>query len=198
MWTIRQTTEPSYEPVTLERARQHLRLVSTGSTASHPDDDLVNDYIAAARAMAEQFTDRIIVQRELELRATAFAKYMTLPVAPVVSIDSIAYTDTDGASQTLSASDYVVDLNREPAQLYIEDPPDIEDDSRIVFTVTAGYRSNNSPADADLIPQTIKQAILMLVGHFYENREAVSADYQAAQVPMAFKDLLWPYRMAGV
>lgn len=196
MWTIRQTTEPSYEPVTLERARQHLRLVATGSPESHPDDDLVNDYITAARVMAEQFTDRIIVQREYDLRATAFAHYMTLPVAPVVSIDSIEYTDTDGASQTFT--DYVVDLNREPARLYIEDPPSIEDDSRIVLTVTAGYRSGESPPGADLVPQTIKQAILMLVGHFYENRETVNIGNITSKVPMAFEALLWPHRLAGV
>ena len=196
MWTIRQTTEPTYEPVTLERARQHLRLFATGSPEAHPDDDLVSDYITASRVMAEQFTDRIIVQRQIELRAKWLSRFMTLPVTPVVSIDSIDYTDTEGNAQTLS--DYVVDLNQEPATLYIENPPSIQDDSRIVFTVTAGYRSGDSPASADLIPQTIKQAILMLVGHFYENRESVVTGVQSMKVPMAFEALLWPHRIAGV
>lgn len=196
MWTIRQTTEPAYEPVTLERARQHLRLVATGSTESHPDDDLVSDYITAARVMAEKFTDRYIVQREMELRADRFSTRMTLPVAPVVSIDSIEYTDTDGASQTFT--DYTVDLNAEPATIKIDSPPDIEEDTKVVITVTAGYRSGESPASADLVPQTIKQAILMLVGHFYENRETVNIGNITSKVPMAFEALLWPHRLAGV
>jgi len=194
VWTIRQTTEPAYEPVTMERARQHLRLFA--DDGSHPDDDLVSDYITAARVMAEQFTDRYIVQRALELRADRFSMRMTLPVAPVVSIDSIEYTDTDGASQTFT--DYTVDLNAEPATIKIDNPPDIEEGTKVVITVTAGYRSSESPASADLVPQTIKQAILMLVGHFYENREDVVVGTITAKVPMAFEALLWPHRITGV
>lgn len=196
MWTIRQTTEPDYEPVTLERARQHLYLTASGSPATHPDDDLVESYIAAARVTAEKFTDRIFPQRTFELRARSFAKSMTLPIAPVQSIDSIEYTDTDGNSQTFT--DYTVDLYADPATIEIGELPSIEEGSRIVVTVTAGYPSGNSPPDADEIPQPVKHAILMLVGHFYENRASVVVDGTASSVPMAFHDLLWPYRMAGV
>lgn len=196
MWTIRQTSEPSYEPVSLEAARGHLYLTASGSPATHPDDSLVESYIEAARMAAEKFTDRVLPQRTFELRAKAFDKEMTLPIAPVQSIDSIEYTDTDGNSQTFT--DYTVDLNAEPAIIEIDEPPTIQEGSRLVVTVTAGYGSSNSPADADLIPQAMKQAILMLVGHFYENRTSAVVGETVSSVPMAFRDLLWPYRLAGV
>lgn len=46
---------------------------------------------------------------------------------------------------------------------------------------------------AEAMPPAVAQAVLLLVGHFYEHREAVS-DKQTAVVPMAFEYLLWPHR----
>ncbi|MGL5344882.1 MAG: head-tail connector protein [Plesiomonas sp.] len=44
-----------------------------------------------------------------------------------------------------------------------------------------------------LISADIKLAMLMLIGHWYSNRESV-ADYEKSEVPMAFRFLVDPYR----
>ncbi|WP_243667487.1 head-tail connector protein [Sinorhizobium medicae] len=43
------------------------------------------------------------------------------------------------------------------------------------------------------VPASIKHAALLLIGHFYNNREAVSAE-RLANVPMAFDMLIAPFR----
>nr|WP_278995902.1 head-tail connector protein [Plesiomonas shigelloides] len=48
-----------------------------------------------------------------------------------------------------------------------------------------------------LITDDIKLAILLMVGHWYTNREAVS-DYEKAEVPMSFRFLTDPYRWINV
>lgn len=45
----------------------------------------------------------------------------------------------------------------------------------------------------------VQQAVLLLVGHWYDNREAVNNDYQTPQsIPFGFEALLQPYRNLGV
>lgn len=45
----------------------------------------------------------------------------------------------------------------------------------------------------------VQQAVLLLVGHWYDNREAVNNDYQTPQsTPFGFEALLQPYRNLGV
>lgn len=44
---------------------------------------------------------------------------------------------------------------------------------------------------------SIDQAMLLLVGHWYANREAVS-DTQMSEVPLGVNHLLQPYRRMGV
>lgn len=45
----------------------------------------------------------------------------------------------------------------------------------------------------------VQQAVLLLVGHWYDNREAVNNDYQTPQsISFGFEALLQPYRNLGV
>lgn len=41
------------------------------------------------------------------------------------------------------------------------------------------------------VTKDVEQAILLLVGHWYTNREAVVVGLSAASVPMAVESLLW-------
>ena len=61
---------------------------------------------------------------------------------------------------------------------------------RIQFT--AGYN------DIANVPQMVKQAILLLVGHWYENREATLAGTISREIEFAVHALLWPERVVPV
>jgi len=171
---------------------------------SHPDDDLIELYIDAATGAAEDYLQRYLAQRTIRLKRDDFPTedadgevIINLPVYPVISVDSISYVDRDGATQTLTG--YEVDSDRVPARIRMVEPPDVETGlSKVTIDLTAGYGSGTSPASADLIPSSIKQAILLMVGQMYEHRENVVVGQGATEVPMAFQYLLHPHRVIGV
>ena len=199
-WTIKQTTEPAYQPITLEEARDHLRLVASGSPLSHPDDATVEAYIKAATGYAEDRTNKVFAQREFTLKRASFQRVMELPVFPVLSVDTISYVDGDGTTQAMDASNFQTVIDRTPAFIVLEDVPSVDDKTfnAVTITVTVGIESDNSPPDADKIPEQVKQAIKLMVGHFYENREAVNIGNITATVPFATDALLWPHRVIGI
>ena len=211
-WSLRELTLPAYQPVTLTTAHQHLRLFT--EFGQHPDDHLIKGYIAAATAAAEQYTQRYFAQRQIRLfrdnwpsltsvqtgRGFAIiedALHLELPLYPVVSVDSISYVDEDGNTQPLT--DFEVDVDRVPSVIRIESPPGLKRGLKsITIDVTAGYPSDDSPASADYVPEAVKQAILLMVGQFYEHRENVVVGTITSQLPAAFEYLLQPYRVLGV
>lgn len=199
-WTIKQTTEPDYQPVTLSEARDHLRLVASVDTGSHPDDSTVEAYIKAATSYAEDRTNKVFAQRTFTLKRNDFERHMELPIFPVLSVDSITYIDNEGANQTMDASNYQTITDRIPALIKLEDVPSVDEDTlnAVTITVTAGFESDNSPPDADKIPDSIKQAVKLMVGHFYENRESVVIGDSVSSVPFATDALLWPHRIIGL
>ena len=58
--------------------------------------------------------------------------------------------------------------------------------------MSAGYGA------ATGVPQAIRQGILLLAAHFYENREAVSMEPGAAELPLGVAALWRPYRVLGL
>ena len=211
-------TPPPVEPVTLEEARQHLRLDADGSPASHPDDDLVNGLIQAAREWAESYTRRAFVEQTWKLTLNRFpqAKWevprgwqnerqqpIELPLPPLRSVASVTYTDSDGASQTWDSSKWTTHkpdgprampghirpVHDETYPTNVLDAPDV-----VTVEFTAGYAADSSPTDYRAnIPESIKAAMKLVIGHWYKNREAADIGVSATEVPMGAKFALAPY-----
>jgi len=199
-------TKPPVEPVTLEEARNHCRLYATGSPESHPDDAFLERAIQAARENAEDFMQRAIIETEYEWSFDQFphnADQLVLPANPALSVESIAYTDTEGNAQTVTG--FVTQLTRAESVVvpaFGQSWPD----SRgylgdVTVTFKAGYAPDAASSPTDYranVPASIKNAILLLVGHLYENRESVNIGNITSKVPMTFESLLWPHRIVGV
>lgn len=178
------TVEPSDTPVCVDDAMRHLRIDEEDDAA-----DLAG-YIAAATRYAEQYLGRQIVSATWKYTLDAFPDedVIELPRPPLVSVTSVQYVDTDGATQTFSSSNYSVLTTPTPGRIslgYEKSWPDTrEQDEAVTITYVAGYGA------AESVPASIKQAILMLVGHWYERREASSV-VAVTPVPMAVDSLLW-------
>lgn len=60
------------------------------------------------------------------------------------------------------------------------------------------FPEGNPPADAPYnalaINPLIKQGVLMLISHWYENRETVVIGMEGSQVPLTFEFIFEPYR----
>jgi hypothetical protein len=142
-----------------------------------------------------------------------YSQMIKLPNPPLKSVDSMRYIGTDGNAVTLHQdTDFIVDRVTEQARIFPMPgsywPADLYVANSVEITFTAGYDPNpnagadthsvtatppNQQPDSNVIlavPQTIRTAILMLVAHWYFNREPVSAG-QVGTVPYHVNDLLW-------
>lgn len=179
-------TAPASDPVTLGEAKAHLRV-------DHSDEDArITSLIKAATSYLDGRTGvigRCLVTQTWELTLDAFpAKEIELPLGPVASVTSVKYVDAAGLEQTLSAGSYYVDTASLSAWVVPEDtwPATMA----AANAVTVRYVAGTAAAS---VPEAIRQAILLLVGHWYENRQPV-ADGSIASLPFTVDALLAPFR----
>lgn len=183
---IKIITPVSIEPITLSELKQHLRFPE-GSD----EDELLLQLIMAAREYGEHYTRRALAEQTLELIQDRFpsVSYIDLPYPPLRSVAWIKYRDSDGVDHTLPTDSYSVDNDREPGRVVLQNgaawpvfTPFPSSSVRIQFA--AGY---------DTLPNTIRQALLMLIGHWYENREATGN--VSGEIAFSVHALLAPYRV---
>ena len=187
---INVTTLPTQEPVTLAEAKAHLGVFTSD------DDAMINSLIKAARQSVEVFTSRAICTQTVTLTLDSFPAKITLPRMPVQSITSISYIDENGSTQgftdfkaELTGS---VDASISPA--YEKTFPATRSESSAVSVVyVCGY--GNQTDSPDTIPFPIKQAILLLVGSMYNNRENEVIGVSVNEVPINVRWLLNAYRL---
>lgn len=178
------TFAPSAEPVTLALTKEHVRVLDTDH------DTILDSYIEAARDYVEKRTGLSIVAQEKLFSRRDFADTMYLPVAPVQSV-IINYLDLDNVSQLLAASVYVlggVDTLRPVIRLAEgEDWPDVFDNAEAV-SVCAVTGFGETPA-------ALTQAMLLLIGHWFANRETITVGSTTAMLEETTAALLENYRM---
>lgn len=170
--------------LTLEELRLHLKLDTTFGV--HEDDTLVAELLTAAHEYAEHYTSRSFGQQTLELALDAFPSGpIQLPRGPVTSIVSVTYVDTQQATIVLDGASYSLDDYLMPAWLapaYSTDWPEALDvPNAVKVRYTAG---------ASTLPSAVRAALLLLVGHLYENRQAVSSGAALTKVPLGVEALL--------
>lgn len=181
MGALSVVTAATEGPVTRDQAKVHCR-VDTGA-----DDTYIDALIAAATTYAERFTRRTLVSQTLELRLDSWPHVIELP-PPVTSVASVKYVDLDGVEQTLSASLYDVDTYSSPARVvpaYGETWPTARaTNNAIVVQFVAGYASGSA------VPAEIRQAVLLMVAHWYENREPAVTGSVVNKIPWSAETLL--------
>lgn len=198
-------TAPPVQPLTEAQVWNDLKLDLSGSPAVPATDEQtrVTELIAAATSYLDGrdgILGRCLVTQAWDLTLDGFpsgGKPIRLPLPPIQSVTSITYTDTNGAAQTLSSSVYALSADRDHRPrihlAYNQSWPEtrsIEDAVTVRFV--AGYASGNSPEDASAVPEAIKNAMRLLIGHWFENRQAVT--FGAAQeIPLGVRALLAPF-----
>jgi uncharacterized phiE125 gp8 family phage protein len=159
------------------------------------DDTYIGTLITAAREWCEQYLDRTLVNTQWVMRFDSFPYEIELPRPPIASSGtttavSLTYTLGDDSTATLSTATYRVDRNSTPGvvrQLRAGSwPGNLDDYNAVSVTWWAGYGSAGSS-----VPATIRHAILLLVGHWYESRQAAVGTGAVPQdVPYGVKSLL--------
>ena len=157
---------PTVEPMETTEVKSHLR------ESSSDENSLIDDLISAAREFVEADTELSLMPQTWILYLDRFpSDHIELRRPPITAVSSVAYVDEDGNSQTWASSNYTTDLVGFPGRVsraYSTSWPLIRHQHNSVsVTFTAGY------ASASLVPALAKHAMLLLIGHWYENREAI-------------------------
>lgn len=185
------------EPITLAQAKQHLKMDGIDD-----DDDLITALIASARETAERITGRDLVRRQWALALDGFppGRIIPLPKAPVSSVESVTYVDTDGATQTLSTDVYGAALDWTSAHLYLKFnqqwPTARVQFAAVTVNFTSGYPydADASPVDErENIPPGIIAAIKIILRDLYDQRGSADKPSAGATGSTAW-NLLAPYR----
>lgn len=165
---LKKITPPAIEPVSLAEAKSHLRVDGTD------EDDLITGWITTAREYAEGYQNRTYITQTWELWLDCWPRgdYIRIPRPPLQVVASVKYYGTDGTEYTMDPGDYIVDAVSEPGRValgYGKTWPatTLRPVNGIVARYTAGYGDG-----AEDVPKMVKQAILLMVGHWYRNREA--------------------------
>lgn len=217
MGGLSQVSGPTLDVVSLAEARKHLKVDVTD------DDGLIAGYIFAARAFCEMHTGRAILNQVFDLTidddwppqysrppywppiAAAWpgcsSRRITIPLAPLVSVASITYTDTAGAPQTLASDQYRVITRSATVRGWIEPAygvawPAVRMQSEaITVRFTAGY--GDQPGGTKEL-ELFRQAMLLLIGSWYANKEAVVVGSPPAELPLGVDALLRPLVIDGL
>jgi uncharacterized phiE125 gp8 family phage protein len=182
-------TAPATEPVSLANVREQIGITDASDTAS---DAIITRRIIEARQWVEGYIRRALISQTLEIRLDCFQEYIYLPCPPVSSITSVKYIDTDGTEQTVSTSDYVLDdyplvpFIREAYDSTWPTPRDEPNAVRVRYV--AGYGAN-----ATDVPQLIREAIMLIVGHWMNFQPQSENGLTIARVPYAVQDMLSQY-----
>lgn len=177
---------PAGEPVTLVEAKAHLRIDHDA------DDGLVSGLIRAAREDVETRTGLALLAQEWRLTLDDWpgTGVMLLRRHPVVEIRAITVYGIDGEPVEIPPSSAVLDGRSRPARLWLERPGTLlRRLNGIEIDFAAGFGESGSE-----VPDSLRRAILMLVGHWYEFRAAFDAGDQPVSLPSGYGRLLTPWR----
>jgi uncharacterized phiE125 gp8 family phage protein len=187
-YRLKLKTDSTVEPVSVAELKLHLRVDGTD------EDAMIEALGKAARREVERYTQRSLISQTWLMDVDGFPeeRHLLLPRSPFLSVESIKYRDEDDVLQTMSSTLYSTDSagGEEPARVFLveeeTDWPDCLDEPNAVqIEFKAGYGTT-----AANVPETLKTAIKLLVGNWFENREAVITGTIVAELPLAVKALM--------
>lgn len=185
---LKLVTVPTTEPLSLTEAKLHLRVTAAD------EDDLITALITVAREWCEHYQNRAYLTQTWDLTLDAWpskprATWIEIPLPPLQSVTSLTYLDSAGVSATMAAADYIVDTASEPGRLalgYGENWPTVT--LRPVAAITVRFVAGHLASG--LVPASVKQAMKLLIGHWFENREAILTGSISEQLELTVSALL--------
>ena len=175
---LKRTSAPLIEPITLQEAKDHLKVTTTG------EDTVIGFEITAARILLEKEMGVQMISCGYEGYLDAFpaVNYIEFPLSPMTGVVEVKYF----ATNVLDSASCIFDEVHRPPRLYLA--PDYSWPSTeprvnaVKITFNAGY---NSAAD---VPENWKQAVKMTLLNLHEHR----GDEGLVTIPKMIRDLVWP------
>ena len=186
-WALTVVQPPTVEPVTLDEAKAHLRVTDSAQ------DSYIQALIRAAREWCEEFQGRAYLQQELVLHLERWpsGRSIRLPRPPLAEVVSVEYTRADRTIATLDPAIYLVQAELEPGGLVLVPEASWPSDALMPgLPIRVTYRAGAEQPDQ--VSQRARQAMLLLIGHWYESREAVVIGATSRALEFSVEALLYP------
>lgn len=184
--TYAQTNPPTAEPMTLADIKAHLRL-------DGPEEDvLLTSLIVTAREHLERETGLCLITQSWRLYLDRWPKdgIVRIEKSPVRVIDAVTIYEADGPAVEVPLEDHLLDGEARPARLWLKNPPA---PGQSINGIEIDFSAGFGEAGAD-VPDTLKRAMSIHVGHMFAFRGIVSPDQQPAGIPDGYDRLIAPYR----
>lgn len=174
--------------ITASEFKTHARVYHT------QDDTYIATLILVATQCIEHETRRALINRSFTMQLEGFPAdgEIILPRSPLSNVTSVTYTDTAGATQTVSSGDYHTYSVNGVGRVMLKSTaswPSTQGTGNLDVSVnfTAGYGATSAS-----VPVALKQAVLLQATHLYDNRTAV-APTQLYEIPRAVERLIVQY-----
>lgn len=177
---------PPAQVITLAELREHLRVEEVAPA----QDALIIAYLDAARDYAQHYTGTAIGSQTIEIALDCFPQNgILLAPGPAISITSIKYTDSTGATQTVANTLYTLDDYGMQHWVLPKSGISWPTPLDVANSVKAQYVAGA------LLP-AVRSALLLHVGDLFANREQATAK-EMGQVPIGVQHLLNTVKVWG-
>ena len=176
---------PAEEPVSVAEAKAFLRL------DDGLEDGLVTTLIGAARMHVEGVTAKALLAQSwrVVLDDWPLDGVVRLPVTPFVAVTEITAYDAAGGAHTVPLAQFMSEPDRLLLPANVAGMPALRERQGIEIDYVAGF--GTEPED---VPADLRQALLALVGYWFEHRDAVIVAGSGAVVPSGFDRMVSVYR----
>lgn len=170
---LKEQSPTALNPVPLHELSTHLRMAQ-GFTDDGSEDMLLELYLRNATAVIEERTSKALVARPCTLQVACWNRngHLHLPVGPVASIDQIQIT-RPGSTFVLSTDDWSLEPGTSRQRLTGPNGGPLRalpHGALAEITFTAGFGTSWND-----VPDDLRQAVLLLAAHYYENRDGDTA-----------------------
>lgn len=157
---------PVIEPITLDEAKQHLRV------DGNDDDILIMSLIKQAREYCENYQNRKYITQTLELVLDSFPQGNAIifyNCSPVQKVESIKYYDANRQEYLFDENNYISDLDGFVGRAVLNRGKhwptlELQSVNAVRVRLIAGY--GDTP---DKVPETVKWAMILQMKLLYDD-----------------------------
>ena len=203
---LEKITEPAFIAITLARLRTNSNI------PNGQDEDFLVEALKSAEDYVERYLECTIGLAEWRLTLDSFPQIgawqdpfqtfpqafqqtyqsrkaeLLIPLWPIRSVTALQYTAADGTTTILPLNQIVQPIGNDRYHLRLKKgfswPLTDGSPNAVAITFQAGWPTQSK------VPGTLTRAILMLVSHFYENREAVLTGSISKEVELGVQSML--------
>ena len=184
------TVEPVAEPVGLEEMKDYLRVDASD------EDALITSLLIAARQYCEAKTKWSFVTQTLRYTLDDWPNEETIelpqPFNDTTTFSVTYYTEGSTSGTVLGSTNYWVDAESNPGRVVLRSGQywpsgALRSANAVQIVFEAGYGGQGD------VPEGVRMAIKLLVGHWYANREAVLTGTISKPIEFGVDSLLSPF-----